>query len=253
MLRRFLTNQLIVSTRFVSQYYSKKKILVPSRLGVTPGNQHLEVNLFDDENKQLLGRMQLNEAQKLAKYRDLILVLFDESRDPPDVRLMTGKHLAQLRDETRANKKRELSNEKITDFVLRLRPHIAEKDLLTKLAQAKAAYTKGCSIRFSLDFGRAIDEKETERLAARADEQKEFLARLKSHLEEFPKVHTNSKSTRSIILIVPSKFLVEKSTKKHEKNTDTQEEKEKEDEESKSIDDNNKSSITSQHNRKKSI
>ncbi|CAF1254047.1 unnamed protein product [Rotaria sp. Silwood1] len=245
MLRRFLTNQLIISTRFISQYYSKKKILVPSRLGVTPGNQHLEINLFDNENKQLLGRMSLNEAQKLAKYRDLILVLFDESHDPPDVRLMTGKNLAQIRDQTRENKKRELSNDKITDFVLRIRPNIAEKDLLTKLAQAKSAYTKGCSIRFSLDFGRAIDEKETEKLAIRTDEQKEFLTRLKPYLEEFPKVHTNSKSTRSIILIVPSKFLVEKSTKKQEKNIDIQED------ESKSIDDNNKSSTTK--NIKKSI
>ena len=166
MFRRFLTNQLIFSTRFLSQYYSKKKILVPSRLGVTSGNQHLEVNLFDDENKQALGRMPLIEAQKLAKFRELILVLFDESNDPPDVRLMTGKQLAQIRDQTRANKKQELSNEKITDFALRLRPHIAEKDLLTKIAQAKAAYAKGCSIRFSLDFGRAIDEKETEKLVS---------------------------------------------------------------------------------------
>ncbi|CAF3907923.1 unnamed protein product, partial [Rotaria sp. Silwood1] len=67
----------------------------------------------------------------------------------------------------------------------------------------------------------------------------------KPYLEEFPKVHTNSKSTRSIILIVPSKFLVEKSTKKQEKNIDIQED------ESKSIDDNNKSSTTK--NIKKSI
>jgi hypothetical protein len=54
--------------------------------------------------------------------------------------------------------------------------------------------------------------------AERADEQKEFLERLKPYLEEFPKVHTNSKSTRSIILIVPSKLLAEKSSKKHEEN-----------------------------------
>ncbi len=124
------------------------------------------MNLFDDENKQSLGRMPLIEAQKLAKYRELILVLFDESHDPPDVRLMTGKQLAQIRDDTRANKKQELANEKITDFSLRLRPHIADKDLLTKLSQAKAAYAKGCSIRFSLDFGRAIEEKETEKLVS---------------------------------------------------------------------------------------
>lgn len=124
------------------------------------------MNLFDDENKQSLGLMSLNEAQKLAKFRELILVLFDESNDPPDVRLMTGKKLAQIRDETRVNKKRELSNEKISEFVLRLRPHIAEKDLLTKISQAKAAYAKGCTIRFSLDFGHAIDEKETEKLVS---------------------------------------------------------------------------------------
>jgi translation initiation factor IF-3 len=124
------------------------------------------VNLFDDENKQSLGRMPLVEANKLAKFRELILVLFDESHDPPDVRLMTGKQLAQIRDETRANKKQELANEKITDFSLRLRPHIADNDLLTKISQAKAAYSKGCSIRFSLDFGRAIDEKETDQLVS---------------------------------------------------------------------------------------
>jgi translation initiation factor IF-3 len=124
------------------------------------------VNLFDDENKQSLGRMPLVEANKLAKFRELILVLFDESHDPPDVRLMTGKQLAQIRDETRANKKQELTNEKITDFALRIRQNIAEKDLLTKMAQAKAAYSKGCSLRLSLDFGYAIDEKETEKLVS---------------------------------------------------------------------------------------
>lgn len=194
------------------------------------------MNLFDNENNQSLGRMPLIEAQKLAKYRELILVLYDESNDPPDVRLMTGKKLAQIRDETRANKKQEIANEKITDFAVRLRPNIAEKDLLTKLSQAKAAYAKGCSIRFTLDFGYAIDEKETEKLvslllfifivflfrlkANRNNEQKEFLDRLKSHLEEFPKVHTNSKSTRTIILIAPSKLLAEKANKKHETKSD---------------------------------
>jgi hypothetical protein len=49
-------------------------------------------------------------------------------------------------------------------------------------------------------------------------EQKEFLDRLKPYLEEFPKVHTNSKGTRSIILIAPSKLLTEKSSKKNEEN-----------------------------------
>lgn len=166
MLKRLLTNQLFISTRFLSQYYSKKKILVPTRLSVTPGNQHLEINLFDNENNQSLGRMSLTEAHKLAKYRELILVLFDESNDPPDVRLMTGKQLAQIRDQTRINKKQELANEKITDFALRLRPHIAENDLLTKMGQAKSAYAKGYSLRFSLDFGYAIDEKETEKLVS---------------------------------------------------------------------------------------
>jgi hypothetical protein len=44
------------------------------------------------------------------------------------------------------------------------------------------------------------------------NDQKEFLERLKPHLEEFPKVHTNSKGTRSIILIVPSKLLTKPET-----------------------------------------
>ncbi|CAF1107709.1 unnamed protein product [Adineta steineri] len=248
MLRRFLTNQLFISTRFLSQYYSKKKILVPTRLDVTKGNQHLEVNLFDDENKQSLGQMPLIEAQKLAKFRELILVLFDESHDPPDVRLMTGKQLAQIRDNTRANKKQDLANDKITDFVVRLRSNIAEKDLLTKLGQAKAAYSKGSSIRFSLDFGYAIDEKETEKLAQRTNDQKEFLARLKPYLEEFPKVHTNSKGTRSIILIVPSKLLTDKPNKKQESGSPTEEIQEPA-----SKDVNNKSPTNSSYKRKKSI
>jgi translation initiation factor IF-3 len=126
----------------------------------------LEVNLFDNQNNQSLGRMSLIEAQKLAKYRELILVLFDESHDPPDVRLMTGKELAQVRDQTRANKKQELTHEKISDFIIKLRSHIADKDLSTKMSQAKAAYAKGSNIRFTLDFGYAIDEKETEKLVS---------------------------------------------------------------------------------------
>ena len=127
------------------------------------------MNLFDDENKQTIGRVSLLEAQKLAKFRELIVVLFDESCDPPDVRLMNGKRLAQIRDETRAQKKSELAGEKINDFTMRLRSHIEEKDLLTKLSQAKAAYAKGSSIRFALDFGRAIDDKETEKLVSERD------------------------------------------------------------------------------------
>ena len=133
---------------------------------VTPGNQHLEVNLSDDESKQSLGCMPLVEAQKLANFRNLLLVLFDESPDPPDVRLMTGRQLAKVRDETRTEKKRALSNEKISDFVLRLRSNIADKDLLTKMNQAKASYSKGYNIRFVLDFGHNIDEKEKERLVS---------------------------------------------------------------------------------------
>ena len=97
---------------------------------------------------------------------NLYLYFFDESSDPPDVRLMTGKQLAQIRDQTRANKKQELTNEKITDFVLKLRSNIADKDLLTKISQAKAAYAKGSSIRFTLDFGYAIDEKETDKVVS---------------------------------------------------------------------------------------
>ncbi len=146
--------------------FSLSKKTISFFVSVTSGNQHLEVNLFDDENNQSLGRMQLIEAQKLAKFRELILVLFDESHDPPDVRLMTGKRLAKIREETRVNKKQESANEKINDFALRLRPNIAEKDLSTKIAQIKAAYAKGHSIRLSLDFGYAIDEKETEKLVS---------------------------------------------------------------------------------------
>mgnify|MGYP002378435356 FL=1 len=166
MFKRLFVNQLIVSTRFLSQYYSKKKYIVPTRLSVTQGNQHLEIDLFDNEKQQTLGRMSLNEAQKLAKYRDLILVLFDESKDPPDVRLMTGKQLASIRDETRNKKKQETANEKVTDFGLRLRSNIADKDLSTKISQAKAAHAKGYSVRFTLDFGRSIDEKEVEAIVS---------------------------------------------------------------------------------------
>lgn len=192
-----------VGLRCFSQYYSKKKTVVPTRLDVTKGNEHLRVNLFDDENNQSLGQMSLIDAQKLAKFRQLILVLFDESRDPPDVRLMNGKQLAKIRDETRTTKKRD----KIDEFVVKIRSQIEEKDLTMKLAQAKAAHEKGSTIRLTLDFGRTIDEKDAERLAERVDEQRKFLERLKIPLEQFPKVHTNSKSSRAIILIVPSKNL----------------------------------------------
>ena len=135
-----------------------------SDFSVTAGNQHLEIDLFDDENKQSLGRMSLLEANKLAKIRQLILVLYDESRDPPEVRLMNGKRLAEIRDETRLIKKRELSNNKIDEFVVRIRSHIDQNDLSTKIGQAKNAYAKGSTIRFLLDFGRSIDEKEKEEL-----------------------------------------------------------------------------------------
>jgi hypothetical protein len=59
--------------------------------------------------------------------------------------------------------------------------------------------------------------------AERSNQQKEFLDRLKPHLEEFPKVHTNSKGTRSMILIVPSKLLTEKANKNNEQVTEIEE------------------------------
>ncbi|CAF1183943.1 unnamed protein product, partial [Didymodactylos carnosus] len=201
---------------FVSKYYSKKKILVPGRLIVSPGNEHLEVDLFDDENKQALGRMSLLDANKLAKYRQLILVLFNESSDPPSVRLMNGKSLANLRLETRAEKKEQLQV-KIQEKIIKLRTKIDEHDLAIKLSQAKDAYNKGLQLRIVVECGYEIPEKETEKLAEREEEQRQLLEKLKPHLEEFGKVHTNCKTSRLMIFIVPSKF---SSDKKKQKQTD---------------------------------
>jgi translation initiation factor IF-3 len=110
--------------------------------------------------------MSLIEADQLAKHRKLLLILFDQSHELPDVRLMSGRQLAEIREETRSHKKEDLTNEKMTDFIVRIRSHIAENDLSTKMIQARAAYSRGCSIRFLIDFGRTIDEKETEKLVS---------------------------------------------------------------------------------------
>lgn len=124
---------------------------------VTPDNERMQVNVFDEKNEQALGRMPLIEADHLAKYRELLLVLVDQSANPPDVRLMTGRRLAELREDARAKRPDEHEEQKYEEFVVRLRSHIADNDLQTKMSQASAAHLKGATLRILIDFDHNTD------------------------------------------------------------------------------------------------
>lgn len=74
---------------------NRHKIFRPMSVAVTKQNQHLEIDLSDENGKEL-GRVSLKEASELAKSRSLRLAIVDESTSPPKFRLLQGKELARL-------------------------------------------------------------------------------------------------------------------------------------------------------------
>lgn len=74
---------------------NRQKIFRPTSVPVTKQNQHLEIDLSDENGKEL-GRVSMKEASELAKSRNLRLAIVDESTSPPKFRLLEGKELARL-------------------------------------------------------------------------------------------------------------------------------------------------------------
>lgn len=84
-----------ISTADYKTPTNRHKVFRPTTVSVTKQNQHLMVDL-SDENEIELGKVNLQEANEMAKSKNLRLVLVDESASPPKFRLMHGSDLVKL-------------------------------------------------------------------------------------------------------------------------------------------------------------
>ncbi|MBM3189633.1 MAG: translation initiation factor IF-3 [Chloroflexi bacterium] len=117
-----------------------------------------EVRLVDAEGKQL-GIYPIREALRLAEERGLDLVEVAPNANPPVCRLLNyGKYLYE-----RARREREArkAQKQIEVKEIRLRPKIADHDVMVKMKQAREFIEEGAKVRVRVRFrGREITHKE---------------------------------------------------------------------------------------------
>lgn len=112
-----------------------------------------------DETGKQLGIYPLREALRLAEERSLDLVEVAPNANPPVCRLLNyGKYLYERtrreREARKAQKQAEIKE-------IRLRPKIAEHDVMVKLKRAREFIEEGSKVRVRVRFrGREITHKE---------------------------------------------------------------------------------------------
>lgn len=109
-----------------------------------------KVRVVHDE--QQLGIMSTDDARRLAQEKGLDLVEIAPQAQPPVCKIMDYgryKYEQQIKKKDSLRKQREAQ---IQLKEIRLRPGIAEHDVLTKLAQAKKFLAEGKRVQFNLQF-----------------------------------------------------------------------------------------------------
>jgi translation initiation factor IF-3 len=123
----------------------------PSTIAVTKANEHLIVNLLDQDDVDL-GKMRMGEAKIIAIEKDLKLVIIDESTKPPKFKLMNGNELCQYqlkhRDEKRAEKEAGVKSLKEKEVEINL--GISDHDLGIKVKMIQNFYDKGNPIKIKI-------------------------------------------------------------------------------------------------------
>lgn len=117
-----------------------------------------EVRLIDSNGDQL-GVKSHQEAMKIARTRNLDLVLVAPNAKPPVARIMDyGKYRFEMqKKEKEARKKQKVINVKEVRFT----PGIGDHDFETKLKNARKFLEKGDKVKVAVRFrGRAITHKE---------------------------------------------------------------------------------------------
>ena len=154
-----------------------------------------EVRLIDANGDQL-GVKSRDEALKIAKTRNLDLVLVAPGAKPPVCRIMDyGKYrYEQQKREREARKKQRVINVK----EVRLSPAIGEHDFNTKLRSARRFIKNGDKVKASVRFrGRAITHKEL---------GQEVLERLAEEVKDIASVESKAKmeGRQMFMMLAPS-------------------------------------------------
>lgn len=159
MYRRFfkiLLNNL--SKRSATQKIRRWLEISKDNMNVNEKIRAREVRLIDSNGDQL-GVKSHQEAMKIARTRNLDLVLVAPNAKPPVARIMDyGKYRFEMqKKEKEARKKQKVINVKEVRFT----PGIGDHDFETKLKNARKFLEKGDKVKVAVRFrGRAITHKE---------------------------------------------------------------------------------------------
>ena len=123
---------------------NRAKAFSPTTVNVGKGNKHLLVNLFDEIDNDL-GKISLDEANELAKIKELKLVIVDEECSPVKFKLMNGNSLYKLQREYRETNKDFVKEAKEKE--VRFKLGIDENDFAIKKKMIQQFYEKGYSVK----------------------------------------------------------------------------------------------------------
>ncbi len=120
-----------------------------------------EVRLIDEDGKQL-GIYPTRDALRLAEERDLDLAEVAPNADPPVCRLLDyGKYMY---DRSRREREARKAQKQVDIKEIRLRPKIAEHDVMVKMRRAREFLAEGAKVRMRVRFrGREITHQEIAR------------------------------------------------------------------------------------------
>jgi translation initiation factor IF-3 len=128
---------------------SSSKPTKPQTVAVTKANQHLKINLLD-ENSVELGVVPMEFGKKIAADKNLKLVMLDEKERPPRFQLVSGTRLAQMQMEQKAKLKAE-SQKSMPEKEIRVNLTISEHDLQIKLKHIKELCDRGHPIILKIE------------------------------------------------------------------------------------------------------
>lgn len=199
----------IIARNYCSKYWSNKKTLKPATIGVSKGNKHLIINLYDQHEKNL-GQMSMEDAKRVATERELKLVMIDENQNPPNFKLMKGSELAAMQIKKRAEAKQQhqenlknhntkKSEDESSMKEIRMTLKSAEHDVKFKVKNIRNIYEYGHSVKVFINCrGSKLQPEQLEKM------QKDFINNLKTN-PDMPNFVVNALNQSEIIIHVNKK------------------------------------------------
>ncbi|CAI9731942.1 translation initiation factor IF-3 [Octopus vulgaris] len=152
------------------------------------------IKLFD-ESGCLLPVVEKDEAQKLAKLKELKLVQISEDKLEPHYQLMTGKQLTECRLTQKKSKKEKSPIEK----TLHVKSTISEHDFLVKLNKMKELLEKNINIRMKIKVSNCDNETESRGI------QLKFMKRITEETSSLASIKEASSTATEIIVLLRKK------------------------------------------------